>query len=1050
MFDFLPTLAVRRPVLTTMLIVVCVVMGIFGYSRLNVDLFPEVEFPVVSVVTVYPGAGPEEIETQVTDRIEEAVSTLAGIDRIMSFSQQNVSMVVVQFDLGLDVDQVAIDVRDRVETVRAQMPAAAEASIVQKFDIGAMPIVDLALFGPQGVDVIYDMADNDLRERFSRVEGVASVNIVGGRTREVEVLVSPELLQSYGVTLSDVVELIRAENLSVPSGRITEDRADVPVRVVGEYRDIAEIEELRLFLAEGEVVRLGEIATVREGFEDTQQVARYNGEPAVSISIQRRSDANTVQAAAGIRAEVESIRASLPPGMDLVVVRDGSEFIRDSIRDVLVNLLIGILLTTVVLFLFLHSWRGTLIAALAMPVTIVSTFLLMDMAGFTLNVMTLMALGITVGILVTNTIVVLENVYRHLDLGENPVEAARKGTSEIAVAVAASTLTNLVVFTPIAFMEGIIGQFFYAFGLTVVFATVFSIFISFTLAPLMAARLLKSGETEHDATHGRLAPVWRRWDEGYKSLEGAYRDALGWALARPRNGWAVIGLIFATSIVSLFIAGRYVGGEFIPSGDEGAISIELELPSGTPIQRTSAVAAVAEDVVRSMPSVEAVLTTISGGGGDMMSTGGGANVATLLVTLRDDAPPADQVLSQLRPRLVDVPDALVTASTINPGEVGPGGQAPIQILVSGPDYALLEQLAERVTADLATLPQLSEVENTLEAPRTELIFRPDRAALADFGLTVGQVGQVLRSSIEGAPSGVFRGEIGRERDIRVRLSEDARQRAAQVGELQVRSSRGTVQLAALGEIVEAPSPTSIRRIDRVRTIEVGAHMAGASLTDAVAAIEARMAQQPLPPGYTYRITGEFENFSDALGAILVALMLAIVLTYIVLAMILESFIHPITIMLTLPLGAVGAMLGLFLWGASINIFSMMAIVMLVGIVVNNAILILDYAAQLRAQGKNMIDALMHAAPARLRPILMSNIAIVFALIPQAVGSGSGAAFTVPMAVVTMGGVILSAVFTLFLIPVIYTKLDRFSPSTAWMEETTTAPMPTGQFATAGD
>jgi hydrophobic/amphiphilic exporter-1 (mainly G- bacteria), HAE1 family len=1050
MFDFLPTLAVRRPVLTTMLIVVCLVMGIFGYSRLRTDLFPEVEFPVVSIVTVYPGAGPEEIETQVTDRIEEAVSTLAGIDRIQSFSQQNVSLVVVQFELGNDVDQVAIDVRDRIETVRGLIPTAAEAPVVQKFDFGAMPIVDLALAGPQGVDVLYDLADNELRERFSRVEGVAGVSIIGGRAREVEVLVSPERLQAFGLTIGDVVELIRAENLSIPSGRIAEERADVPVRVVGEYGAVEEIEELRLFLAEGQVVRLGEVATVREGFEDLQQVARYNGEPAVSISIQRRSDANTVQAAAGIRAEVEAIQASLPPGMTITMVRDGSEFIRDAIRDVLTNLLIGILLTTLVLFLFLHSWRGTLIAAAAMPITIVSTFLLMDLAGFTLNVMTLMALGITVGILVTNTIVVLENIYRHLDLGEHPAEAARKGTSEIAVAVAASTLTNVVVFTPIAFMEGIIGQFFYAFGLTVVFATVFSIFISFTLAPLLAARLLKSRETEHDTTSGRLAPVWRAWDEGYRSLEGAYRDALGWALARPRNGWAVIGMIFVTSIFSLFVAGRFVGGEFLPGGNENAISVELELPSGTPIQRTSAVAAIAEDMVRGHGEVASVLTTISGAGGDMMSSGGGANVANLLITLRDGARPATAVLAELRPLLADVPDAVVVGRTINPSDVGPPGVSPIQVQVSGPDYNTLRELSEWVTAELTALPELRDVINTMEAPRTELIFRPDRAALADFGLTVGQVGQFLRSSIEGAPSGVFRGEIGRERDIRVRLTADARQRADQVGELQLRSPRGSVQLAALGEIVEAPSPTSIQRIDRVRTIEVGASMGQASLTGAVAAIEARMAEQPLPPGYSYRITGEFENFSDALGSILVALFLAIILTYIVLAMILESFVHPITIMLTLPLGAVGAMLGLFLWGASINIFSMMAIVMLVGIVVNNAILILDYAAQLRARGMEMVEALLHAAPARLRPIMMSNIAIVFALIPQAVGGGSGAPFTVPMAVVTMGGVILSAVFTLFLIPVIYSKLDRFSPSTAWMEEKGTAPVPVGRLATAGD
>jgi hydrophobic/amphiphilic exporter-1 (mainly G- bacteria), HAE1 family len=1045
MFDFLPTLAVRRPVLTTMLVAVCVVMGFFGFTRMNTDLFPEIEFPVISIVTVYPGAGPEEIELQVTDRIEEAVSTLAGVDDLLSFSQQNVSMVIVQFDLGVDVDQAAIDARDRVDAARGLLPTAVETPIVQKFDIGALPILNLALSGPQGVDALYEMADREFRERFSRVAGVAGVQIVGGRTREVEVLVSPQRLQAYGVTLGDIVDLIRAENLSVPSGRITEATADVPVRVVGEYQAIAEIEELRLFVFDGQVVRLGDLAVVREGFEDTRQVARYNGEPAVSIAIQKRSDANTVLTAAGVRHEVARIQETLPPGMQITVVRDASEFIQDSINDVLRNLLIGIILTTAVLFLFLHSWRGTVIAAAAMPVTVISTFLLMDRAGFTLNVMTLMALGITVGILVTNTIVVLESIYRHLDAGESPAEAARRGTSEVAVAVAASTLTNLVVFTPIAFMEGIIGQFFYAFGLTVVFATLFSIFISFTLAPLLAARLLRTHETELEETEGRLAPLWRRWDAGYAGVEAAYRDALGWALARPRNGWVVIGGIFLASLASVFVAANFVGGEFMPQGEEGAIGVELELPSGSPLDRTSFVAAQAEAIIAELSDVEAILTTISAAGDDLMSMGGGANRASILVTLHGRARSPDAVLADLRPRLADLPDAEITATATDPGAIGPGGQAPIQIQISGPDYTILRELSERVTRGLAALPQLTDVTNSVEAPRAELVFRPDRAALADFGLTVGQVGQALRASIEGAPSGVFRGEIGRERDIRVRLAEDARQRVDQVGEMQVRTMRGSVPIASLGEIVELTSPTAIQRVDRTRTIEVGAHLGQASLTDAVAAINARMEAAPLPPGYSYRITGEFEYFSDALGTMFVALLLAITLTYIVLAMILESFVHPITIMLTLPLGAVGAFLGLFLWGASMNIFSMMAIIMLVGIVVNNAILILDYAAQLRRRGVGMIDALLEAAPARLRPIIMTNIAIIFALLPQAVAVGAGAAFRVPMAVVTIGGVALSAVFTLFLIPVIYTKLDRFSPTSEWAaqpgEEAAAAPTP---------
>lgn len=1023
MFDFLPRLAVERPVLTTMLVVMSLVLGLFGFSRLQTDLYPEVEFPVVSVSTVYPGAGPEEIETQVTDRIEEAVASLAGIDVLRSFSQENVSIVIVMFEIGVDADQAAIDVRDRIETIRADLPGAVESPTVQKFDIGALPIMNLALAGPQGADALYELADLELRERLSRVRGVASVQIVGGRAREVEVLARPEALQAFDLTLDDLVAMLQAENLSIPSGRITQRDAEVPVRVVGEYRAVLELEALRLPIPGGGIVRLAELAEVRDGYQDLRQIARLDRAPAISLAIQKRSDANPVETAAGVRAELERVRAELPPGTRIEVVLDQTEFIRDSIQDVLGNLLLGILLTTLVLFLFLHSWRGTVIAAAAMPVTIVATFLLMELAGFTLNIMTLMALSITVGILVTNTIVVLENIYRHLDRGVGPAAAAREGTAEVAVAVAASTLTNLVVFTPIAFMGGIIGQFFYAFGLTVVFATVFSIFISFTLAPLLAARLLRAGETQAGGG-GVLAGLWRRWEDGFTALERGYRGLLGWALARPRNGWAVIGGVVLLSVVALGVAGRFVGGEFIPQGDQGAVRITLELPPGTAPERTAALAARAEEALAAIPDVATILMTIAGTGGDgFMSVGGGGHFAEILVILHDDARPTDDVVREIRPLLAELPDAAVTAMSTNPGDIG-GAQAPVQLLISGPDYGVLREIGERVTAELARLPELSDVVNSLEASRAELVFRPDRAVLADHGSTVAQVGQRLRHSIEGAVAGVFRGEVGRERDIRVRLAADARERPEQVAQLLVRTARGTVPLGALGELTRAESPTAIQRVDRVRTVQIDAQIGQGSLTDAIAALQGVMNAAPLPPGYEWRITGDFEAFEDALGSMLVALVLAIALTYIVLAMILESFVHPVTIMVTLPLGAVGAMLALFLAAASINIFSMMAIIMLVGIVVNNAILILDYAAQLRARGLGMVEALLEAAPARLRPIVMSNTAIVFALIPQAVAGGAGAVFRVPMAVVTMGGVLLSAVFTLLLIPVIYTKFER--------------------------
>ncbi|MGD8322417.1 MAG: efflux RND transporter permease subunit [Gemmatimonadota bacterium] len=1022
MFRFFARLAVQRPVLTTMLVVAMVVMGISSYFALGVDLLPGVDFPVVTVSTVYPGAGPLEVEQQVTQEIEDAVSTIGNLETLTSYSRENVSIVIAEFDYSVDADLVAIDVKDKVDAIRADLPDDAQPPTVLKLDINAMPIMDLALSGPQSLEALYDFADQVVADRISRVDGVASVSIIGGREREIEVRVHPDRLRAYGLTINDVAALVGAENLTVPAGRVTETGGEYAVRVVGEYGTVDEIAQLPLAAPTGGTIRLSDVATVEAGYADVRQLARYNGEPTVSLSIQKQSDANTVATASGVFEALDELRAQVPPGAQLRVASDRSAFIRDSIQDILKNILIGIALTVGVLFLFLHSWRGTVIAAVAMPATIVATFLALDRLGFTINVMTLMGLGITVGILVTNTIVVLENVYRYLDQGADPRKAAEEGTTEVAVAVAASALTNVVVFTPIAFMQGIIGQFFFAFGLTVVFATLASVFISFTLAPMLAARVLRSGETLREE-EGWLGFFWKRFDVGYAGLEDDYRRALRWSLARPRNGWAVVGGTSLLLLLALFIQARFGGGEFMPTTDNGMAEISLELPPGTPIERTALVTQRAEALLRQIPEVTDLLTTVGQGGSGFVSMGTDVNQALIQVTL-DSPRPTESFFPRIRELMAEVPDADITV-TLSQTMGGGGGEAPIQVLLKGPDQARLESLARRATDTVVSVPGLVDVTNTIEDPRPEVVFHPDRAVLSQYGLTVAQVGGTLRASIEGVTPGVYR-EAGEERDIRVRLTESARDRVSELGDLQVRTRAGVVPVSTLGELSEAGGENTIQRNDKQRTVQIDAQIGSGSLTGLATQIETRLDAMGLPPGYSYDITGQFEMFQDSLTEMLKALILAIVLTYVVLAMILESFVHPVTIMLTLPLGAVGAIFALFLTATNLNIFSMMAMIMLVGIVVNNAILILDYAQILRGRGKGIVEALLEAAPARLRPIVMTNVAIAIALVPQAIGSGPGASFRTAMAVVTIGGVLVAAVFTLFLIPVIYVKLDRFA------------------------
>ncbi len=1018
MFRFIARLAVRRPVFTSMIVGALVFLGGYSYLTLGVDLLPGIEFPYVTATTVYPGAGPEEVETQVTERVEDAISQIANVKSLLSFSQDNVSTVIVEFELGVDPDLAAIDVKDKVDAIRAQLPTDAEPPTILKLDINAMPIMDVTVSGPQSLEALTDFADDVVRERLARVNGVAQVSMVGGRTREVNVLVQPDRLRAYGLAITDVAALVGGENLSVPAGRVTEPGAETAIRVVGEYRSLDELLALPLFLPEGGRIRLRDVATVREGFADVREISRYNGQPAVTLSIQKQSGGNTVATADGVLGALDELRAQLPPGAALDVAHDASAFIRDAIRDILSSMIIGILLTTMVLFLFVHSWRGIVVAIVAMLSTVVATFLALRQAGFTINVMTLMALGITVGILVTNTVVVLENIYRYLDLEYPPLEAAERGTAEVGVAVAASALTNVVVFTPIAFMKGIIGQFFFAFGLTVVYATLFSLLISFTAAPMLASRLLRAHETKREAA-GRLGGLWRAVDRWYANLERSYRAALGWALATRRHGWVVIGATGAMVALALTIQLLFVGGEFMPRQDEGYARATLELPPGTPITRSAVIAARAESLLTLTPEVRSLLTQVGGSGGGFSLVGAGVNVIQIQVHVVSERP-TEAIIPELRARLAALPDADVTVAL---SEAFGGGEAPFQVLVKGPEQRRLEALGERATNVVARVPGLVEVRNTIEDPRPEIAFRPAREVMREYGLTVAQVGGALRASIEGVVPGVYR-EAGEERDIRVRLVEAARDRADELASLQMRTPVGTVPIATLGALERGSGATRIQRQDKQRTVRVDAYLAGGSLTEAARRTRLALDSLGMPPGYTYEIAGEFEMYQESFREMAKALLLAVVLTYVLLAMLLESYVHPVTIMMTVPLGAVGVAFALFLTRTSVNVFSMMAIIMLVGIVVNNAILILDYAQQLRREGKSAVDALCTAGPTRLRPIIMTNVAIAIALVPQAVGSGAGSFYRVPMAVVTIGGVLMSAVFTLLLIPVIYEKLDR--------------------------
>lgn len=1024
----LSRMAVRRPVLTTVIVLVFLVLGIFAYLRLVVDLFPNVEFPYITVTTVYPGAGPEEIESQVSKKLEDAVSTLANIKQMNSYNTEGVSLVVIEFQLGVDPDLVAIDVKEKVDAVVNDLPEDAKKPVVEKFDVNALPIMNLALTGPQSGRALYRVADKQLKDQLSQAPGVASVSIVGGNEREIHVDVDPDKLAAYGLDANQVVSAIARENLSVPAGLVERPNEEYTLRVLGEFTDLDQLRRLPVNLpGSPQTVRVEDVARVVDGSVEQRNLAEADGRSAVALFIQKRTDANTVGTADAVRSRVSALNQQLPEGMKVEVIRDNSTFIRQAVHDVLVNILIGILLTTIVLYLFLHNFRTTLVAAVAMPTSIIATFLLLDFAHFTINVMTLLALGISIGVLVTNAIVVLENVQSHIDeKGEDPPTAAQKGTDEIAIAVAATALTNIVVFTPIAFMGGIIGQFFIQFGLTVVFATVFSLFVSFTLTPMLAAKVLKSKEEQAKrvAGHRRFlarleAPFLKLalyWDAGYRRVEEGYRRSVRWSLGHRTRTLVIVTAVFFTIIVPF--AFKWVGGEFLPQSDAGFVQVAVTLPAGSTLDQTRDVLTEIEGVARkNVPEIEAVLLTV---GGDNQGVEQG-DLTIRLTPAADRKRGIQEIMNALRVRLAGLPAADIQVQVAS--QFG-GNRQDIEVDVLGPDLDTIRSIADTLQNAMSSIPGLVDVNSSAKPGKPEIVFRPDRQEMADRMLALSGVGGELRTLYEGTVASKYR-ESGDEYDIRVRMAPTDRGRLQTIPRVRLSSTDGQIPLDALGDLGRRRGLSQIIRKNKERMVSVSANIGSGSLVEKVNAIQAKVAAMDFPAGYHVEYAGQYEDLGDTFVQIFRALILAVVLTYLVLAAILESFVHPFTIMFTLPLGLVGVVWSLVVTGATINIFSLMAVVMLVGIVVNNAILILDLAGQLREKGMNAREAITEAAPGRLRPIVMTTLAILAGILPQALG-GAGAAYTVAMAVVTMGGILASGVLSLYLIPILYTMFDRIT------------------------
>ncbi len=1008
----LARICIERPVLAVMLNLVFIFLGIVAFATLTMDLFPKVDIPVVNVRTVWPGAGPKEVESQITKEIEDVVATISGIKNLESYSLESVSIVTIWFVSGTDVNFAHIDVKDKVDTILGRLPDGIISPVVEKFDLGASPLMELMLTGERPLPELYEYADGNVKDALSRVQGVANVDVLGGEKREIQVNLSKERLKGYGLSITDVTRAINAGNMSMPAGRITQSKDEFTVRMEGEFNSLNELRYLDVFLPAGGTVKLSELGSVDDVFVEKRMTARYGRSEGISLSIIKLSEAQPIQLADDVRATIAALKTQLPADVEIEVIKDESVSILDSVNDVQTNIIIGIILTSIILYLFLHNLRMTIIVAVVMPACIVSSFFLMSMFGFTLNIMSMLGLGLSIGTLVVNAIVILENVTRHLDAGVPAKTAAAEGTREVTISVIGSTMTNIFVFIPIAFMSGIAGAFFVEFGLTVVFATFFSLWMSFTLTPMLAAYLLKPKSEE------RMPNVFfRLWDSGMARLESGYAKILTWSL---NHLWANVAIAIVL-IGGAGYLGRSLGSEFMPKSNGDFLIINVELPPSTTLAETDEMTTEIEAVLKNEPEVKDVFTKIgkSGRGKE------GVEYAELLVVLpKGHEKHIIEVNNELR-TVLEGKFPSVTLQQMLPGTGGLPSGADIKIEVLGIEKDKLIEITQQVKRIVDEMPQLIETKSTVRTGKPEITFIPNRNRLKDYGITVAEIGQVLNYSITGSVASTYT-EDDDAYDIRVQLNKTDMNIAEKVDQVLIRTQKGLVPLSTLGTVVERLGETQIARKNKLKLFVIEANLIQGALGAATKQIEEKVAQIDLPPGYQIRMGGDAEEQAESFQAIGVAIVQAIILTYMLLAALLGSYTHPFTIMLTLPLGFVGAVLSMSLFGLTINIFSLLALIMLIGIVVNDAILILTQTRIYREEGLPIKEALIKAGPLKLRTIIMTNLTIVISIFPQTLGDQGTAIMRATLAGVEIGAIVIQTICTLTIIPVLYCILDRFT------------------------
>ncbi|MFI5396388.1 MAG: efflux RND transporter permease subunit [Candidatus Binatia bacterium] len=1004
----LADVSVRRPVFATMGIAALVVLGIFSYRSLVVDLYPKTDIPVVAITTTLPGAGSEEMEARVTKVVEEAVNTVNGIDEMRSVTLDGFSRVIILFLMERNLEDAAQDVRDKIGTILKDLPEGTDPPVVEKFDPDFTPILLLAVSGDRDLRELTEIAKKRVKEALESLPGVGAIKIIGGREREVQVTIDAQRLNAYGLTIGEVARALASQNIEIPAGRVGHSQYEATLRTLGRVVTVADFEQLVVANRQGTQIRVADVGRVMDGVVEPRSLSRYNGRNALTLQVRKQSGTNTVATVDAVVKQLDEIRKTLPPGVRVAVTRDQAHFIRGAVKEVQKHLIVGAFLASIVVFLFMGNLRATVIAAVAIPCSIVTTFTLMKVMGFSLNWLTLLALTLSVGIVIDDAIVVLENIFRFIEEKDmSPFEAARAATAEVGLAVSATTLSLVVIFLPVAFIPGIMGSFLKSFGLTMACAILVSLVVGFTLTPMLCSRFLK-----RDAHKGPSREAWffRPIDRGYATL-------LRFAM---RHRWLVV-LVALLTMASIPLIARFVGMAFIPADDIGGFEVNIKAPQGYTLARTDAVVREIERQIQPLPGVEHVTVNVGSPETDSVTT---AQIVVVLKPLEERSVSQFDLMINAREIVRNYPE--IRASVDQPPEMSGSGMRSAEVVynVQGPDLNLLERLTGQVRDIMASTPGIVDIDTTSEPGKPEVQVRINRAKASDLGVAPADIALSLRTMVNGDKVTMFKDGLDLY-DVRLRLQADDRADAQALGQLFVPSTKlGRVRLDSIVDTARGTGPTEIDRHNRERQITLLANMApGYALGDALQAVDRRVQQLDIPPGYRTGVTGMGKLMNETVAGFQVAFLLSVIFMYMVLASQFESFLHPITIMLSLPLAVPFALVSLMVVGATLNIFSALGILLLFGVVKKNAILQIDHTIGLRAAGLPMSDAIIQANRERLRPILMTTISLVAGMVPLVFSASEGAMTNRSIGIVVMGGQTLCLLITLLLTPVAYSLFE---------------------------